>query len=560
MPMGEMMARPLRLTTVCCLALLVSAAGAGALEPREVAVVANAESADSVDLARMYLKARDIPADRLILVHTTTKYRISRENYQSQLAEPIRKVLRDRGLDDDIRALCLMWHVPVRVGKERLPRVDAARAVFEKHAKRARYRLAGALELLEDVGRKFPEVDADGIEPLGDLFPGERTTPDPLPEMDKLLGKVGRVLPAKRKAVADLGDPARRKIAWRQLLALVNEIHGLRGVLQYVNKHRPPVELDLRDLIDRYKAAQKELAAVQDAKLSGETAETLVDVLGRMGGAAGIGANAHRRGENLKRFGWADASVDSELALLWWGDYETAGWRGNPLHWKTAARLADQDIPPTLMTARIDGPTPAIARRLINDAIAAEKSGLTGTFYIDAGGRSAEYDKHLKDLARLLRRGVDSDKIDVHLDTAKSVLAAGEAPNAALYVGWYSLKKYVPAFTWKQGAVGWHIASFEAAHLRSPDSDEWCVKMLQNGVAATVGPVAEPLLHAFPLPEDFFALLLTGRYTLAECYWRTCPLVSWRMTLIGDPLYNPFAGRGLLRAGDLPDGLAPAGE
>jgi uncharacterized protein (TIGR03790 family) len=126
-----------------------------------------------------------------------------------------------------------------------------------------------------------------------------------------------------------------------------------------------------------------------------------------------------------------------------------------------------------------------------------------------------------------------------------------------LYVGWYSLKKYVPAFTWKQGAVGWHIASYEAMHLRDPKSDEWCGKMIQAGVAATIGAVNEPYLGAFPIPQEFFGLLMTGKFTLAECYWRTIPAASWRMTLIGDPLYNPFANDPLLSADLLPKELMP---
>ena len=40
----------------------------------------------------------------------------------------------------------------------------------------------------------------------------------------------------------------------------------------------------------------------------------------------------------------------------------------------------------TVMVGRLDGPTPAIARRLVDDAMEVEKTGLTGTFYIDARG------------------------------------------------------------------------------------------------------------------------------------------------------------------------------
>ena len=54
------------------------------------------------------------------------------------------------------------------------------------------------------------------------------------------------------------------------------------------------------------------------------------------------------------------------------------------------------------------------------------------------------------------------------------------------------------------------------------------------------GPVSEPYLEAFPVPEVFFGLLVEGRLTLAECYALSVPYLSWQMVLIGDPLYRPF--------------------
>ena len=64
--------------------------------------------------------------------------------------------------------------------------------------------------------------------------------------------------------------------------------------------------------------------------------------------------------------------------------------------------------------------------------------------------------------------------------------------------------------------------------------------MLEDGAAAVIGPSGEPYLQAFPAMEAFFSLLLEGRFTLAECYAMTIPFRSWRMVLVGDPLYNPF--------------------
>jgi len=213
------------------------------------------------------------------------------------------------------------------------------------------------------------------------------------------------------------------------------------------------------------------------------------------------------------------------------------------------------------MTARIDGPTHNDALRIIKASLAAEAAGLKGVFYIDAGGPGnvppsvrARYDARFRQLHSLVSGRA---KIKTVLDQDVKLFPKGSCPNAALYVGWYSLRKYVPAFTWTPGAVGWHVASFEAMHLRDPKSPEWCVKMIQNGVAATVGAVTEPLLNHFPHPEEFFPLLLTGKYTVAECYWRTVPAASWQMTLIADPLYNPFKANPQLKLSDLPPGLAP---
>jgi hypothetical protein len=91
------------------------------------------------------------------------------------------------------------------------------------------------------------------------------------------------------------------------------------------------------------------------------------------------------------------------------------------------------------------------------------------------------------------------------------------------------------------GAVAWHLASSEAVSLRQPKAKYWCKNILENGAAATLGPIAEPYTIGFPKPEEFFGLLVTGRFTLVECYHKTALLHSWMTVLIGDPLYNPYA-------------------
>ncbi|MCC7490742.1 MAG: TIGR03790 family protein [Fimbriimonadaceae bacterium] len=252
-----------------------------------------------------------------------------------------------------------------------------------------------------------------------------------------------------------------------------------------------------------------------------------------------------------------NASLEGELALAWWPPFELYRWVFNTQHFGFPAEARSQN-PPVLMTARLDGPTPEIAQRLVDDAIRIEREGLKGKAYIDARGIKnnpnsmdwygyAGYDDSLRDLATLLR---EKARLEVVLNDEPRLFQPGECPDAALYCGWYSLANYVDAFTWAPGAVAYHIASSEAVTLRG-DSNQWCRKMLDKGVAATLGPVNEPYTIGFPKPYEFFANLLTGEWTLAEVYSRTLFLQSWMTSLIGDPLYNPYRGRALLTTADI---------
>jgi hypothetical protein len=75
--------------------------------------------------------------------------------------------------------------------------------------------------------------------------------------------------------------------------------------------------------------------------------------------------------------------------------------------------------------------------------------------------------------------------------------------------------------------------------------------LISDGACATLGPVAEPYTIGFPKPAEFFGFLLTGEFTLVESYSRSVILTSWMTTLIGDPLYNPFAKNKLLKIEDV---------
>jgi uncharacterized protein (TIGR03790 family) len=260
------------------------------------------------------------------------------------------------------------------------------------------------------------------------------------------------------------------------------------------------------------------------------------------------------------------ASVDSELSLMLVENYPRVHWLPNPLHVQFDQEPSMQRFRrAVVMVGRLDGPTPRIARRLVDDALKTESRGFQGICYLDARGLKGKsevgsytwFDHHLERLAELMKQ---HSTLKVVLDLRSGLFLRGSCPRAALYCGWYSLAKYVASCTWEPGAVAYHVASAEATTLRSPGSQVWCKRLLEEGVAATLGPVAEPYLGAFPLPDEFFPLLMKGDLSLLEVYYRTVPHLSWQMILIGDPLYRPFKKDPAWRSQTtLPDGPSAVG-
>lgn len=262
-------------------------------------------------------------------------------------------------------------------------------------------------------------------------------------------------------------------------------------------------------------------------------------------------ANRENLSQALKTLKKEDnrASVDSELMLVLCGDPPLAGWLPNPYFPGFQGHESPLTGKILLLVSRLDGPDPASVRRIIDDSLFAEAEGLSGTAYFDARWSRptkedvsgyALYDRAIHFAADAVER---SGRMPVMLDARSELFGDGDCPNAAIYCGWYRLGHYVDAFDWATGAVGFHIASSECVTLKREGSQVWCKRMIEDGVAATIGPVAEPYVQGFPLPDVFFGALLEGRLALAECYLVGLPYLSWQMVLIGDPLYRPFAPR-----------------
>jgi uncharacterized protein (TIGR03790 family) len=537
-------------------AFVWAAPSARALTEAEVLVVANVDSDESKALAQAYMEARKIPKDNLLLVTTTTRYEISREDYEKQIRLPVKQYLSQEKRQDRVRCVCLVYGVPVRIAPMHLPPpAEEMLKVYTAALSKASFRLAEDYQFLTTVGETFPAARAAGLDVPDRLFDPLPSRPIPPTDFSKKLGKALVLLAQKQAELAKIADPAKLRIASRQLMALHRDIGGLKALIAYVQTAKPAGAPDVADIQKQLDLAEKKYTDLQTQPRNPDVAAAELEAADCMMGLTQLHAVAGSKALLLGPSS-TDAAVDSELALLWWDDhYNPGGWMPNALNWRNVAQAQEDHLPPTVMTARLDGPSADDVRRIIRNSLAVEKEGLKGNFYIDAGGLQMAYDRHLVGLHKFVR---DHTKVPAVLDTKPELFRANSCPEAALYVGWYSPEHYVPCCIWTRGAVGWHITSCEARCLRDPASNDWAVKMIQEGVVATVAGVNEPYLGAFPLPEEFFPLLMTGKYTLAECYWRTTPMASWRLTLIGDPLYNPFHANPPLKLSDLPKDLAPS--
>lgn len=241
------------------------------------------------------------------------------------------------------------------------------------------------------------------------------------------------------------------------------------------------------------------------------------------------------------------ASVDSELSLVKVKDYPLSFWIPNPyfiLNQKTKLKFTKKDV---LLVARLDGPDPETVKRIIDDAIYAEKNGLKGAAYFDARWKEPKYKNKLEGYGyydyslHLAAKEIKKSKLlKVVLEDTKNLFKKDECKDAALYCGWYSMGHYIDSFKWQRGAIGYHMASLECNSLKNKRSNTWCIKMLEKGVAATIGPVEEPYIQGFPVPHIFFWAIIDGYWSLAESYYLSLPYISWKMVLIGDPMYRPF--------------------
>lgn len=240
------------------------------------------------------------------------------------------------------------------------------------------------------------------------------------------------------------------------------------------------------------------------------------------------------------------AAVDSELALLPIQGLPTYGLVANPY-------FADKRIRPfssffanyLILVTRLDGPSPGIVRRMIQDAVEVEKTELTGRAFFDLRSIDKKDDPYRLGDEWIERAALlfQARGFEVEIDRRPDV-APKSAPwdQIAFYAGWYTGNFQgpfeLPTARFRRGAIAYHIHSFSAETVRS-ENRNWVGPLLSHGATATMGAVYEPYLRFTPDISLFVSALLSG-LSFAEAAYQSQLSLSWMVTFVGDPLYRPF--------------------
>lgn len=241
-----------------------------------------------------------------------------------------------------------------------------------------------------------------------------------------------------------------------------------------------------------------------------------------------------------------EAAVESELAFLPLLDQKLpiTGPLNNPAVLATN-RFAIGPTNGLLMVSRLDGPTPAIAKGLVDKAIQAENEGLWGNAYFDtrsvtnaAMKQGDEMFKAALELARLYGFEV------VNETSNRTFPSSTPLSDIAFYFGWYDQSVSGP-FTngmaqFRPGAVAYHLHSFSSRALRVSDV-WWAGPLLAAGATATMGFTEEPYLQTTPQINAFFWRFVHLGFSFGEAAYASQPVLSWQTAVIGDPLYRPFS-------------------
>ncbi len=508
-----------------------------ALSPEDILIVYNSTMPESRDIALYYAKKRTVPETNLVGVSVSQSEKILREAFDTALIPKVREGVKKAKKTGRTPVVLLVYGIPITVRDSQ--KKDKAKFMDLMDEKAKEYQeliwlLTSQLDtLIKNNSQEFEAND----------YQKPTTGEETLKIAGKSIFEASKYLMTQKVTKEDIET-------YIQATSLVIRLTGISPTARLLKKQLMAKKdstaiAEETTFLKLDSILYHQLAQIQFKGVLPEEAIEKATIIRLAEGIIGE-FMFWKELKELYLKNWTSASVDSELTHVLDDSYQLSGWLPNPfLKRYDTFPLIKTMREKTIMVGRLDAPTPELTRRLIDDAIEIEHTGLNGVFYIDARGLKTGatqnsyslFDQRLSNLYKIVK---NKSSMEVVFDNTQDVFQPDTCPNAALYCGWYSLANYIDAFKWQKGSLGFHVASAEASTLKKQGSNVWCKRMIEEGVAATLGPVEEPYLSSFPLPDVFFPLLMAGKLSLLEVYFQSTPYLSWRQILIGDPLYTPF--------------------
>jgi uncharacterized protein (TIGR03790 family) len=561
-------------------AACISSASKG-LEPADIAVIYNSRSPSSLQIAQHYIDARKIPMNHLIALTCDAGQSTTEVKFRTAIVPQLLKSLGDAKLLPDpkagvpgVKCLVTVYGVPLRIDGRILTAAEKAElAAFQKQREQALADLLVQISDFEHLAAAPPAPAATaGMPPLTPP-PATPPTAPPAPTVPATqAGAAGTasgsqpavpptwqaLLPRINAAVSgaamrvDRLPLEQKQSAMMQFIQMQQKLSGLSGLLRTISvtPGSPDFEAgqkQLQALTAQVSELQQQFAALVKQRDQPRARQEMVAVRTKAEGTLGQ-VQALDEMISIVNPENTGACFDNELAMLRAEQsYPRGNWVVNPTNLENYAAVQRNPAGqvPTFMVCRLDGASPIRVTELIDTAIKTEAKGLEGKMYLDARGlhNSDAYSQYDEDIRKTAEWVKAHSTMEVVLDDTPNLFVKEQAPDCALYCGWYSVRHFVDSCQWVQGGVGYHVASFEMVSLHDKDETGWVVNLLNKGFVGTLGPTDEPYLSSFPRPSLFFPLLLSGQFTQGEAWYLTTPMLSWREGWVGDPLYNPFKNK-----------------
>ncbi len=481
-----------RVFRMWCLAVLACGLGLGKsadvlaqLTAERVVVVAAANNAESREVAEAYCQFRSFPVDRIVEVEFPAGVTLSRAIWEDQLRGQIATKVQAIDPEQKVSDVVLVYGTPLAVAAWEDDReLKQWETYYQKAMDDGVLRLNNALKVLGQLG---------GQEPAAVQLPIN------LAELRTIFQQQ---IELAQKTTA--GKPADEQ---PPLMAqLQNQVQAVAGLFPFMNSLQQQIQAGADDnaaaiqnqlqyLRGRSEVLTQTIQYLEKMPASFEREATMIALLEQGGGLLDVLTWLQRQ-MDLVQMNDSMASLDSELALLFWGDYRRIGavpnflnpaFDGSPL--RNAYR--------TLRISRIDGPSAAVAKQLIERTRAAESvTDFQGNAFLDLRGIQSgdpmlvQTENWLKAVGEQLK-AVDGLKVEVE-STAK-LFQSGQCPDTLIYLGWYSLGKYIDSCTFKPGAIAYHLVPGDALRLRDAEQQGWCRSLLEAGATRVIGSVGEAL-------------------------------------------------------------------